>query len=83
MPPPSGMLNGSTVLHLLGEKPGRYVFWTMEQHSMKEANGEEVQVPVLLLTVGRIEELVDANQLVRQGTDKYVLAKSPSHLRGR
>jgi hypothetical protein len=83
MPPSSLMLNGSMVLHLLGEKAGRYVFRTMEHYGMKEANGEEVEVPVLLLTVGRIEELVDANQLVRQGTDKYVLAYSPSHLLGR
>jgi hypothetical protein len=66
------MLNGSTVLRLLGEKAGRHILRTMADYAMKEANGEEVEVPVGLLTAKRIEELLDANQLVQQGTNKYV-----------
>jgi hypothetical protein len=67
------MLNGSMILDLLRKKPGRYILRTMEHHGMKEANGEEVDCPVLLLTATRIEELLDANQLARDGTNKYRL----------
>jgi hypothetical protein len=43
---------------------------------MKEADGEQVDCPVMLLTAERIEELLDANQLVRDGANKYRPAKS-------
>jgi hypothetical protein len=67
------MLNGSMILDLLRKKPGRYILRTMEHHGMKEANGEEVDCPVMLLAPQRIDELLDANQLVRDGANKYRL----------
>jgi hypothetical protein len=43
----------------------------MEHYGAKEADGREVECPVMLLTAERIDGLVDANQLVRDGANKY------------
>jgi hypothetical protein len=67
------MLNGSMILDLLSKKPGRYILRTMAHYGMKEADGAEVDCPVMLLTAERMEELMDANRLVRDGANKYRL----------
>jgi hypothetical protein len=73
------MLNGSMILDLLGRKPGRYILRTMAHYGMQEADGAEVDCPTMLLTAARIEELMDANQLVRDGANKYRLPGTASH----
>jgi hypothetical protein len=45
----------------------------MAHYGMKGADGAEVDGPVMLLTAARIEELMDANRLVRDGVNKYRL----------
>jgi hypothetical protein len=67
------MLNGSVILNLLRKKSGRYILRTTESYRMKEANGEDVECPIDLMNAERIEELLDANQLVRDGPNKSLL----------
>ena len=76
-------LNGTTILELLQQKPGRYIQHDMGLYRMKEADGADVlhiekngrESPVEPLAV-HMDGLMDEGRLVRDGSS-YLLP-SPS-----
>jgi hypothetical protein len=65
------MLNGTIILELLRERPGRYIWHDMGQYRMKEANGADVTVTedgrecVIEPVAAQMDDLMDASRLIR------------------
>jgi hypothetical protein len=77
------MLNTSTILHLLSERPGRYILDSMGNYRMKEANGDDVIVTengrqfLIEPAAGQIDGLMDASHLTR---DRSIYRLRAAHL---
>jgi hypothetical protein len=77
------MLNTSTILDLLRERPSRYILHSMANYRMKEANGDDVIVTEngrqfwIEPAADQIGDLMDASHLTR---DRSIYRLRAAHL---